>query len=189
MSRPCGLVSHAESPLPGFLVENVMITVEQIRSRLGLAPHPEEGGFFAETYRSRERLPSRSDDRYAGERSLATAIYYLLTPDTVSAMHRLPGDEIFHFYLGNAVEMVQLAPHGAGQVVTLGPDLLNGMQPQVVVPGGTWQGSRLLPGGSFALLGATMSPGFDYEDYESGRRDELVDAYPNFRDQIIARTP
>jgi predicted cupin superfamily sugar epimerase len=74
-------------------------------------------------------------------------------------MHRLKSDEIFHFYLGNPVEMLQLYPDGTGITITIGADIGAGMQPQVLVPTGTWQGARLKPGGKFALLGTTVSPG------------------------------
>ncbi len=104
----------------------------------------------------------------------------MLTPDTFSALHRLPGDEIFHFYLGDPVEMLLLKPDGTGQAVLLGPDISAGMRLQHTVAGGTWQGSRLIPGGKFALLGTTMSPGFDPADYEVGKRQELSAAYPPY---------
>ncbi len=107
-----------------------MITAEQIKRRLNLKPHPEEGGYYRETYRSDEHIPANVlPDRYKGERSFATAIYYLLTPDTFSAMHRLPTDEIFHFYMGDPVEMLQLIPDGSGRVITLGSDIVKGMHP------------------------------------------------------------
>ena len=162
-----------------------MITAEQIISLLGLKPHPEEGGYYAETYRSRETLPRNLwPERYTGPRSFATAIYYLLTPDTFSAMHRLQSDELFHFYLGDPVIMLQLRQDGSGEILTLGTDLLKGMRPQVVVPRGVWQGAGLLPGGRFALLGTTVAPGFEFADYETGQRDLLMNAYPQFRDII-----
>jgi len=162
-----------------------MLTAEQVREILKMQPHPIEGGYFVETYRSAQRLPaSASGGAYGGERAMATAIYYLLTPDTFSAMHRLPTDEIFHFYLGDPVEMLQLRPDGTGGTVVLGPDLAAGMRLQHVVPTGTWQGSRLAPGGKFALLGTTMSPGFDPRDYESGRREELIARYPGWASVI-----
>jgi predicted cupin superfamily sugar epimerase len=82
-------------------------------------------------------------------------------------MHRLRSDEVFHFYLGDEVEMLQLWPDGTGRRVGLGSDLAAGMLPQTVVPQGVWQGSRLVRGGRFALLGCTVSPGFDYADFES----------------------
>jgi hypothetical protein len=103
-------------------------------------------------------------------------------------MHRLRSDEIFHFYSGDPVEMLQLWPDGSGRVVILGSDILNGMQPQVVIPRGVWQGARLLKNGKFALLGATVSPAFEFADYESGRRDELIRSYPKFQDLITALT-
>ena len=80
--------------------------------------------------------------------------------------------------------MLQLLPDGHGRAIVLGPDVTRGQQPQVLVPGGVWQGSVLEPGGAYALLGCTVAPGFDYEDYESGRRDELLAAYPEFADLI-----
>ncbi len=83
-------------------------------------------------------------------------------------MHRLPTEEVFHLYLGGPVRMLQLFPDGSGREVVIGADILAGQQPQLVVPPGVWQGSRLEPGVEFALLGATMAPGFDYADYEAG---------------------
>src|SRR5574341_817249 len=165
-----------------------MVTAEAIKAFLGLEPHP-EGGFFVETYRADEDIPaSAMPDRYLGRRNLATAIYYLLTPETFSAIHRLLSDEIFHFYLGDPVEMLQLLPDGSGKVVTLGPDILIGMHPQVVVPRGVWQGARLAPGGRFALLGCTVAPGFTYGDYEHARRQALVEQFPQFQEMIVALT-
>ena len=167
-----------------------MITAEQIKALLDLEAHPKEGGFFAETYRAGEQIPQATlPDRYDGSRSLATAIYYLLTPETFSAMHRLQSDEVFHFYLGDPVEMLQLQPDGSGRVLILGSDILSGMRPQLVVPKGVWQGARVRPGGGFALMGATVSPGFEYRDYETGRSAELMRAYPEFRELIAALTP
>ena len=166
-----------------------MLTADQIKSLLNLKPHPEEGGYFIETYRSSETILEKAlPSRYKGVRTLGTAIYYLLTPETFSAMHRLQSDEIFHFYLGDPVEMLQLWPGKSGRILILGTDIMNGMKPQAVIPRGVWQGARLLNGGKFALLGTTVSPGFEFADYESGRRDELVKSYPKFRDLITALT-
>ena len=166
-----------------------MLTADQIITLLNLKPHPEEGGYFVETYRSTETLSEKAlPSRYKGVRLFGTAIYYLLTPETFSAMHRLPSDEIFHFYIGDPVEMLQLWPDGSIRVLILGSDILNGMQPQVVVPRGVWQGAKLLKDGKFALLGTTVSPGFEFADYESGQRDDLVKSYPKFRELITALT-
>ena len=162
-----------------------MITADTVKSLLNLTAHPLEGGYFRETYRSRHTLPrDMLPEGYQGERSLATAIYYLLTPDTFSALHRLPADEVFHFYLGDPVEMLQLLPDGSGRTIILGQDIMSGMQLQAIVRRGIWQGARLRTGGKFALLGTTMSPGFNSHDYEPGPREKLIADYPRFADLI-----
>ncbi len=165
------------------------MTAEQIIALLGLQPLPVEGGYYAESYRAAETIPAEAlPGRYRGPRAHGTAIYYLLTPDTCSHLHRLPTDEVWHFYLGDAVELLQLGPAGAGRVVLLGPDLASGQRPQVMVPRGTWMGARLAAGGRLALLGTTMAPGFDPADFEAGRREELLGEYPAFREDILALT-
>jgi hypothetical protein len=112
----------------------------------------------------------------------------LLTPESFSEMHQLPGDEMFHFYLGDPVEMLQLCEDGSSEVIVLGADIGSGMKLQHVVPGGVWQGSRLQTSGRFALLGTTMSPGFAYEDYVSGKAAELVRLWPERVEMIRALT-
>lgn len=162
---------------------------EDLIRHLNLQPHPKEGGFFRETYRATESLPGNGlPARYGADRSVSTAIYYLLTPTSYSALHRLKSDEVFHFYSGGAVQMLQLYKDGSGQIVTLG-SVTDGGQPQVVVPRGVWQGSVMGPNGEFALMGCTVAPGFDYADYEEGRRDELVAQYPQFANWIRRLTP
>jgi predicted cupin superfamily sugar epimerase len=166
-----------------------MLTAEEVIRRLELVPHPCEGGFFRETYRAPLTIPGGALPRdYSGDRCASTAIYFLLTPETFSEMHRLPTDEVFHFYLGDTVEMLQLHPGGTGEIARLGTDLQAGERPQVLAPGGTWQGSRLSPGGNWALLGTTVAPGFEFADYTSGRRGELIAAYPEFAQLITALT-
>jgi predicted cupin superfamily sugar epimerase len=167
------------------------MTAEQVIGRLGLVPLPREGGWYRETYRADLELPAAAlASRCPGPRAAGTAIYYLLTPDTFSALHRLAGDEVFHFYQGGAVEMLQLDPRrGEGRLVTLGSDLLAGEQPQVVVPRGVWQGSRLRPGGAWALLGTTMAPGFDFADYEGADPEALAAAFPAFAERIYGLCP
>jgi len=160
-------------------------TAQQIIDALGLQPHPEEGGYFAETHRSLEMIPKGAlPDRYDGDRCCGTAIYYLLTPDTFSHMHILKTDEIFHFYMGDPCEMVQLHPDGSGEIITFGSDILEGQTPQLLVPGGTWQGMWLKEGGEYALMGCTVSPGFEYVDYSHGSREELTRQYPDFSEAI-----
>jgi predicted cupin superfamily sugar epimerase len=164
------------------------MTAEDIMRLLHLVPHP-EGGSYIQTYKSSQSIPPEAlATSYDGPRSTGTAIYYLLEPGTFSELHRLRSDEIFHFYLGDPVEMLQLSPDGTTRVVQLGTNLNAGQQPQVVVPKSVWQGSRLIPGGAFALLGCTVSPGFEFADYESGHRDALVAQYPDQCGLITALT-
>ncbi|MCK4304421.1 MAG: cupin domain-containing protein [Candidatus Eisenbacteria sp.] len=171
------------------MIPDGTITPEEIIALLNLEPHRKEGGFFSETYRSDEQVAQGAlPTRYGGPRALATAIHFLLTPDSYSAMHRLASDEVFHFYRGDPVDMLQLYADGSGCVITLGPAFEKGMHPQLLVPKGVWQGARLQPGGRFALLGATVSPGFEYADYEHGRSDELLTQYPQFREMIVELT-
>jgi predicted cupin superfamily sugar epimerase len=160
-----------------------MTTAQQLIEHLKLQPHPKEGGYFRETYRSPDVL-SALPGRYTLARCAGTAIYYLLTTGTFSALHLLRSDEVFHFYLGSPVRMLQLHPDGRGKELVLGSDVLTGQLPQLVVSHGVWQGSILEPGGEFALLGCTVAPGFEYADYVHGDRDELMARYPEYSEQI-----
>ncbi len=169
-----------------------MPTAGELIRLLHLQPLPREGGWYRETYRSSLQLPAEAlAPLYRAPRSAGTAIYYLLMPDTFSALHRLPADEVFHFYLGDPVEMLQLGPNpeDKGRIVTLGSDILAGEQVQTVVPAGVWQGSVLRAGGAFALMGTTMAPGFDFADYEAADRDALIAAFPDFAELITRLCP
>ena len=156
------------------------MTAEDVKRILGLQPHPREGGWFVRTYEADETVAASAfaDGRYDGPRFTSTAIYYLLEPDTFSEMHLLQSDEVFHHYMGGAVEMLQLLPDGKSETVVIGGDLVAGQRPQVVVPRGVWQGSRLMRPEGFALLGCTVSPGFEYADYETMAREDLIERWP-----------
>jgi uncharacterized protein len=167
------------------------MTAQELIAFLKLSPLPEEGGYFRETWRASVTAgPGALPLRYTAEKSLGTAIYYLLTshPDSFSALHRLPTDEIYHFYLGDPVEMLLLASDSSARRIILGHDLAAGQHVQFVVPAGTWQGSRLMTGGNYALLGTTMSPGFDPADYQPGSRADLIAQYPRHAASIQALT-
>jgi predicted cupin superfamily sugar epimerase len=172
-----------------------MLTAEKIIELLNLKPLQNEGGFFRETWRSSDTVPENAlPERYPDSKSFGTAIYYLLTPDTFSRLHRLPTDEVLHFYLGEAVEMLMLFQDGSSEIVILGHNIEDGEFVQVVIPKGTWFGARIKPGGigliggtdagGFALMGTTMAPGFDFSDYESDDRNSLPDRYPD-REELI----
>ncbi len=160
------------------------MTADEIIEQLNLVPLPEEGGFFKETYRDQGTLASSSIPHLAKEHSYSTCIYYLITPEEFSGLHAVKSTEIFHFYCGDPVEMVQIDQDGQQKSIIMGPDLLNNQSPQVVVPPLTWQGTKLVAGGSWALLGCTVAPGFDYSDFINGTFTELCDLFPQHRDII-----
>ncbi len=159
------------------------MTADEIKALLHLEPHPTEGGYFRRTYNSEESVELRR-----GIRPQGTAIYYLLEAGTFSEMHVLESDEIFHFYLGDPVEMLQLYPDGSSGVFILGPDLAAGQCVQIVVPAGVWQGSRLMGEGMVALLGCTVTPGFDFADYRNASYAELAAKWPVQTERIRALT-
>ena len=166
-----------------------MLTPQRIIDLLNLKPLTPEGGYYSETYRSDESIAREAlPDRYGGPRSLGAAIYYLLTPGAFSALHRLATDEVYHFYLGDPVELLQLLPDTSSKTVMLGHNIMQHSVLQVTVKRGVWQGSRLAAGGRFALLGTTTAPGFEEGYYEHGDRDKLLAAYPAARDLIMALT-
>jgi len=155
------------------------MTPDEIKALLKLEPHPVEGGFYRRTYTAAGTV-----ELPRGLRAQSSAIYYLLEPGTFSEMHVLDSDEIFHFYLGDPVEMLQLHPGGRPALFTLGPDLLAGQLVQLVVPAGVWQGTRLIGEGKVALLGCTVTPGFDFADYRSASYAELVSKWPAEAERI-----
>jgi len=157
----------------------------RIIKALGLEPLPGEGGYFRETYRSpiQVPVPSKNGDEPV-TRHLGTAIYYFVTPTEFSALHKLKSDEVFHFYGGDPVEMLQITDTGEVKTIILGPNILEGQQVQVTVPAGTWQGTRLLKGGTYALLGTTVFPAFEFSDFELGKRSDLSGRFPQLAAQI-----
>ena len=155
------------------------MNTKDLKQLLGLVPHPVEGGYFRRTYTAAGTV-----DLPRGARAQSTAIYYLLEEATFSEMHVLASDEIFHFYLGDPVEMLQLRPDGSSAVFTLGPDLAAGQHVQLVVPAGVWQGTRLIEDGKMALLGCTVTPGFDFADYRNATAEELIARWPHEAERI-----
>ncbi|WP_433328607.1 cupin domain-containing protein [Spirillospora sp. CA-294931] len=151
-----------------------MDTVAEIVARYGLEPLPVEGGLFRQTWAG----PPDAEGRPSG-----TAIMFLLAEGDFSALHRLPTDEVWHFYRGDPLELLLLDPDGADRVVLLGGETV-----QHVVPAGTWMGARVVPGGGWSLCGTTMAPGFLPSDYEGADRAALLARYPGQAERIGALT-
>ena len=152
---------------------------------------PVEGAWFAVTYGSTEKIAAEAlPPRYGSPRALGGAIYALVTREDFSAMHRLKTDEIWHYYVGDPIELLLLHPDGRDQVVVLGVDVQAGQQPQFTVPEGVWMGARPIgaTAETYGFFGTTMAPGFDYADFEAGYRDELQKAYPARRELIAQLT-
>lgn len=151
---------------------------QTIIEKLGLQKLPEEGGFFRETYRSTAKADRRN-------RVCGTDIYYLITPEEFSALHKVEGsDELFNFYAGDPVEMIQINPAGQMAKIVFGTNLLEGQTQKLLVPSGTWQGMQLQKGGKWALFGCSVFPGFEFEDFVVGRREELTALFPQHAESI-----
>ncbi|WP_053664759.1 cupin domain-containing protein [Streptomyces sp. MMG1121] len=145
-------------------------TPEKLIAHYGFEPMPREGGLFRNTWTG----PDRPDGHPVG-----TAIVALLTAADYAALHRLPTDEIWHFYLGAPLHLLLLAPDGTVRTVVLGPAPLSGQHVQFTVPARTWMGARVAPGGAWSLFGTTMAPGFTAADYEHGDAADLTARYPS----------
>lgn len=158
-----------------------------IRS-LELQPHP-EGGWYREVYRSAESIPHPAlPRRFTGARQFATSIYYLLGPGDFSALHRIRQDEIWHFYDGSRLVVQVIHPNGSTEELLLGRDLARGERPMAVVPAGSWFGARVADGDGYALMGCTVAPGFDFEDFELPTRAELIELFPQHGELITTFT-
>jgi predicted cupin superfamily sugar epimerase len=152
--------------------------------RLNLTRHP-EGGFFRETYRSEETIAREClPERFAGDRAFSTAIFFLLPANEISAFHRIRQDEVWHFYEGSALVIHVIDPRGSYSAIRLGLAVELGETPQAVVRGGCCFGASIGEGGAYALVGCTVAPGFDFDDLEIPRREELLARYPQHRSII-----
>jgi predicted cupin superfamily sugar epimerase len=158
---------------------------QQWIERLNLEPHP-EGGWYRQTYRAPLMLPHAALPGFTGDRAASTAIYFLLEGDQFSALHRLRSDEVWHFYAGSGLVVHVIEPGGKYSERLLGSNVQSNEQFQAVVPAGCWFGSSLAHPNTYALVGCTVAPGFDFADFEMAKRDELSAQYPQHRN-IIAR--
>ena len=162
-------------------------TAQSYIQSLQMQPHP-EGGFFRESYRSEQTMEVTAPGGGTQQRNVCTAIYFLLEAGNFSAFHRIKSDEIWHFYAGQALEVLELLPSGELRCTRLGPDILRGELPQYVVPANTWFASRVADGGTFSLVGCTVAPGFDFADFRLARREDLLASFPQHRQVITELT-
>lgn len=160
-----------------------MRTASDVIRELDLAPLPEEGGFFRRVYTHAATLP---EDPVAPGRPVASAILFLLTGTRFSALHRLSADELFHFHAGSPVAMLQLHPDGTSEMPRLGDPTEPDNRSMALVPGGSWQGTRLLDEDpeAFALMGVSVHPGFDWRDFALAEREPLLRRFPDRADAI-----
>lgn len=157
--------------------------------KLNLMPHPVEGGYFLQTYKANEgTLKAALPDRFSGDRSFATSIYYVIPPDRISSLHVMLADETWHFYIGSAINLVEISPDGVATEITLGPDVAKGQVPQHTVMAGNWLGAYNLEAELYSLVGCTVAPGMELDDYEHGKPKELLKLFPHLKELILKLT-
>ncbi|WP_298533133.1 cupin domain-containing protein [uncultured Algibacter sp.] len=165
-----------------------MTDAKKIANKLNLLPHP-EGGYYKETYRSSGVINQENlGNDFLGERHYSTCIYFLLTSDTFSAFHRIKQDEIWHFYKGTAIKLHIISAKGLYNNVVIGNDLEKGELPQYVVNAGDWFAAEVISSNAYTLLGCTVSPGFDFKDFELAERHSLTQLFPEHQDIILKLT-
>lgn len=164
------------------------LTAKEIIKHFNLLPHV-EGGFYKEVYRSKELIASNAlPARFAGNRNFSTAIYFLLEQGNFSAFHKIKSDECWHFYAGGCLEIFVIDAMGKLEIIKLGSDIKNNENFQYVVPANCWFASAPAPGVSFSFVGCTVSPGFDFADFELAKKEELIGCYPQHEDVILKLT-
>lgn len=162
--------------------------VKDIIARYGMQPHP-EGGYYKETYRAAETIPQQAlPGRFAGDRAFATAIYFLLQQGNFSAFHRIKSDECWHFYAGDTLLVYVIDNNGELVITRLGSNIPGGETFQYVVPAGCWFASVPAEDSSYCFVGCTVSPGFDFADFELAEREALITEYPQHADMITLLT-
>jgi predicted cupin superfamily sugar epimerase len=154
---------------------------------LQMSPHP-EGGFYKETYRSKELIEKVGlPQRFTGSRNFSTTIYFLLGSSDRSVFHRIKSDELWHFYAGSMLEIFILRD-GRLQVFKLGSNLEQNESLQILIPAESWFGAKVPQADTYTLAGCTVAPGFDFDDFEIATRDELVKEFPTEKGIIFALT-
>jgi predicted cupin superfamily sugar epimerase len=155
--------------------------IRRLVEKLQLEPHP-EGGFFKETYRSEGSISQNQLlNGTVGDRNYSTCIYFLLTSGNFSAFHKIKQDEIWHFYDGSPILLSMISPEGEYSLVEIGNDFEANQVPQFIVPANYWFASEVKNPDNYSLAGCTVSPGFDFRDFELASRIELVEKFPQHK--------
>lgn len=155
-----------------------MSRADQLIEQYNLQPHP-EGGWYCQTYKSNEQVAASAlPTRFGASRAFSTAIYFLLEQGNFSAFHRIKSDECWHFYAGDPLLIYIIQQNGELKIISLGNDPEKGQTFQYVVPAKSWFASRPAPGSEYCFVGCTVSPGFEFEDFELAEADILSNEYP-----------
>lgn len=162
------------------MIDKAKIIVE----KLCLQPHP-EGGYFKEVYRAEDKIEMASlPIRFSGDRNFCTSIYFMLAGNDKSHFHRIKSDEIWHFYAGTALILHQIEANGNYSRIKIGNEILSGETPQAIIPHGNWFAAEVEDKNSYALVGCTVSPGFDFADFELAEQKDLCEKFPQHSDMI-----
>jgi uncharacterized protein len=161
-----------------------MSITSQLIQKYNLEPHP-EGGWYRQTYKSNEQIAADAlPERFGANRNFSTAIYFLLERGNFSAFHRIKSDECWHFYAGDALLIYIIEQNGELKIISLGNDFEKGQSFQYVVPANCWFATRPASGSEYCFVGCTVSPGFEFEDFELADVTELLVMYPQHKSII-----
>lgn len=164
------------------------MNVDTIVKELSLLPHP-EGGYYKETYRSSLTIANTClPNDFLGDRNIATGIYFLIEKGNFSALHKIKSDETWHFYYGDALEVIEISETGGLTITQIGSHILKGELFQYTVKANTWFGSRVSNNGNFSLVGCTVYPGFDFNDFELAKQHDLIQLFPQHSQLITELT-
>lgn len=158
-----------------------MSIINKFIQQFKLQPHP-EGGWYKQTYKSGEQIAADAlPERFGADRVFSTAIYFLLEKGSFSSFHKIKSDECWHFYAGDPLLIYVIEQNGEIKIISLGNDLEKGQLFQYVVPAGCWFASRPAPGSEYCFVGCTVSPGFEFDDFELANGNELSAMYPQHK--------
>lgn len=158
--------------------------IKDIVDQLELIPHPIEGGYFKEVYRSEGMVPKSDLNNFNGDRSYCTSIYFLQTSEMFSAFHRIKQDEVWHFYKGSPLYIHVIDRDGNYTRHEVGSEIKNGHKPQLTVPAGSWFASSVKNENDYSFVGCTVAPGFEFEDFEMAKKSELIRKFPEHKNTI-----